>query len=358
MVNETMERLFPMNAISELLLAWYDSHSRSLPWRGIENPYYTWISEIMLQQTRVDTVIPRYLRFIEHFPTIDSLAEASEAEVLKEWEGLGYYSRARNLLTGVRQIVRDYHGEIPSSPEKLRKISGIGPYTAGAIASIAFQQRVPAIDGNVIRVLSRVFGIRENVESPESREKIELTAASLVPADRPGDYNQAVMDLGAMVCVPGTPNCDECPLCGVCDAYRTGDAADLPIRPVSHPPKEIRYDVLLITCDDSVLMRKRTEQLLHGLWVFPMAETSSDIPAAPEIPRELSGITVSDPELLGSTRHVFTHQIWQMQVFSLKAVSSDTTPTGYSWISRDQIPTVPIPTAMKIPLRLLEAVPQ
>ncbi len=346
-----------MNTISDLLLAWYDAHSRSLPWRGIANPYYTWISEIMLQQTRVDTVIPRYLHFIEHFPTVDSLAEASEAEVLKEWEGLGYYSRARNLLTGARQIMREYRGQFPSSPEALHCISGIGSYTAGAIASIAFQQQVPAVDGNVIRVLSRVFGIRENVGNAEIKKEIERTAASLVPLDRPGDYNQAVMDLGAMVCVPGTPNCDECPLRSVCNAYRAGDAADLPIRPASHPPKEIRYDVLLITCGDSVLMQKRTEQLLHGLWVFPMAETAPENPSGPEIPRELSGIPVSDPDLLGSARHVFTHQIWQMRVFSLNAASTEKAPKGYSWIHRDQLPTVPVPTAMKIPLRLLEAVP-
>ena len=174
------------------LLDWYDRNARSLPWRGIHNPYFTWVSEIMLQQTRVDTVIPRYESFIHRFPTIQALAEAEEKMILKEWEGLGYYSRARNLYRGALQVMCEYSGVLPSDPAQLRRITGIGPYTAGAIASIAFGQPVPAVDGNVIRVLSRLFGIREQVDTQKTKKRLEELAAELVPENRPGDYNQAV----------------------------------------------------------------------------------------------------------------------------------------------------------------------
>ena len=197
--------------ISALLLAWYDQNARTLPWRGIHDPYRTWVSETMLQQTRVETVRGYYERFLSRFPDVAALAAADEADVLKLWEGLGYYSRARNLHQAARQVVRDFGGEMPREVAQLRQLKGIGAYTAGAIASIAFDQRVPAVDGNVIRVASRVMGIRENVGIPSVRRELEEKVDSLVPAARPGDFNQALMDLGSAVCVPGTPNCDICP---------------------------------------------------------------------------------------------------------------------------------------------------
>ena len=215
--------------ISALLLAWYDQNARTLPWRGIHDPYRTWVSETMLQQTRVETVRGYYERFLARFPDVAALAAADEADVLKLWEGLGYYSRARNLHQAARQVVCDFGGEMPREVAQLRQLKGIGAYTAGAIASIAFDQRVPAVDGNVIRVASRVMGIRENVGIPSVRRELEEKVDSLVPAARPGDFNQALMDLGAAVCVPGTPNCDVCPLRAHCDAYDAGDAEDLPV---------------------------------------------------------------------------------------------------------------------------------
>lgn len=232
--------------ISALLLAWYDQNARTLPWRGIHDPYRTWVSETMLQQTRVETVRGYYERFLARFPDVAALAAADEADVLKLWEGLGYYSRARNLHQAARQVVHDFGGEMPREVAQLRQLKGIGAYTAGAIASIAFDQRVPAVDGNVIRVASRVMGIRENVGIPSVRRELEEKVDSLVPAARPGDFNQALMDLGAAVCVPGTPNCDVCPLRAHCDAYDAGDAEDLPVLPQKNPPKPFDWDVLLI----------------------------------------------------------------------------------------------------------------
>ena len=228
-----------MDQITAALLSWYDRYARVLPWRGFHDAYRTWVSESMLQQTRVETVLSYYFRFLERFPTLSALAESDEADVLKAWEGLGYYSRARNLWKGAKQVMEQYGGVLPREPEKLRNICGIGPYSAGAIASIAYDIPVPAVDGNVIRVYSRLFGIRENVLLPAVRKEIEDTAAAIVPLDRPGDYNQAVMDLGATVCVPGTPDCARCPLSAFCDAFACGDAPDLPLIPGKERPTKV-----------------------------------------------------------------------------------------------------------------------
>ena len=345
-----------MENISAALLAWYDRCARDLPWRGFHDAYRTWVSEAMLQQTRVETVLSYYDRFLSRFPDLPALASASEAEVLKEWEGLGYYSRARNLWKGARQVVSEYGGILPSDPEKLRKISGIGPYTAGAVASIAYDVPVPAVDGNVIRVLSRIFGFRTDALEPETRRRIESLAASLVPAERPGDYNQAVMDLGATVCVPGTPDCSRCPLSGFCDAFRAGDAADLPVLPKAKPQKVIPYSVLLIRSGNRVLMRQRTETLLQGLWCFPMLEgffTAGELTA--EIHRKLR-LSCADVTEAGSARHVFTHRIWQMRLYKMSAEASASAPAGYVFIPLDQLSSLPVPVAMNAAVSLLKPV--
>lgn len=344
-----------MNQISLSLLAWYDANARVLPWRGFHDAYRTWVSEAMLQQTRVETVLSYYERFLSRFPDLPALAAASEAEVLKEWEGLGYYSRARNLWKGAKQVVSEYGGILPRDPEKLRKISGIGPYTAGAIASIAYDVSVPAVDGNVIRVLSRIFGIRSDALEPETRRRIEALAASLVPAERPGDYNQAVMDLGATVCVPGTPDCNRCPLSAFCDAFRAGDASDLPVLPKARPQKVIPYAVLLIRSGDRILMRQRTERLLQGLWCFPMLEgTFSTEELAEQVQKKLH-LTCSNFMEVGSARHIFTHQIWQMQLYTMSAEASASAPAGYEFIPLEQLFALPLPVAMNAALNILKA---
>ena len=344
--------------ISDLLLAWYDQHARTLPWRGIHDPYRTWVSETMLQQTRVETVMGYYARFLERFPTVADLAAAPEDDVLKMGEGLGYYSRARNLHKGAKQVMAEFGGKIPADVEQLRKISGIGPYTAGAIASIAFDQPVPAVDGNVIRIVSRLRGIRENVGIPSVRRALEGEAASLVPQLRPGDFNQALMDLGSAICTPGTPSCEKCPLRDECDAYSAGDAEDLPVLPRKNPPKVIDYAVCLIFSGDRVLMRQRTEAMLKGLWVFPMAEGKYTLRQVPAAVKKLTKLAAKDVQSAGEAKHVFTHQIWQMQLYTMTVPEDAQAPNGYQFIPVGEMHTLAIPTAVKAAVKAVhEAYP-
>ena len=343
-----------MNALTEALLRWYDQNGRKLPWRGFHDAYRTWISEAMLQQTRVETVLSYYERFLARFPTLPSLAESPLEEVLRQWEGLGYYSRARNLWNGARQVMSEYGGILPRDPEQLRKISGIGPYTAGAIASIAWDVPVPAVDGNVIRVLSRVDGLREDATGPEARRRIDALAAELVPAERPGDHNQAIMDLGATVCVPGTPDCDRCPLTGFCDAFRKGDASELPILPRAKPQKILPWTVVILVRGGRTLIRRRTEKLLEGLWCFPMFEGHPSPEALQGQIRKKLQISCSSLQDAGHARHVFTHQIWEMRLFLCEAPADAVPPDGYLFVPVSSLSDYPFPVAMKAARAVLE----
>lgn len=336
--------------LSSLLLEWYDRCARIMPWRDIHDPYKTWISEVMLQQTRVDTVIPYYNRFVSRFPTLSDLAAAEEKDVLKLWEGLGYYSRARNLLKGACQVMEQFGGVLPDDADKLKAIKGIGPYTAGAIASIAYGLPVPAVDGNVLRVYSRIFGIRTDISDSTIRKKMDTIASSVVPPDRPGDYNQAVMDLGATICIPGTPDCDRCPVRALCNAFSVGDAQDLPVITRSVPQKIYKWSIPVICCDGKTLIRCRTESLLHGLWVFPMLDC-----APSDVPFFLQKKYRMDPECNGDisqARHVFTHQIWEMSVQPITVHAVTNPPRDYKWYSISELDNLPFPVAMKIPLRV------
>lgn len=331
--------------ITAALLAWYDEHKRTLPWRGIHDPYRTWVSETMLQQTRVETVLSYYDRFLEAFPTVEALAAAEVDDVLKMWEGLGYYRRARNLHKGAQQVTAQFGGVMPSDPAQLLKISGIGEYTAGAIASIAFDVPVPAVDGNVIRVTSRLFGVRENAGMPSVKRQITALAASLVDGQRPGDHNQAMMDLGATVCVPGTPDCAACPLRDFCTAYADGDPEELPVLPDKRPPKVIDYDVLLILSGGRVLMRQRTETLLEGMWVFPMLEGHGKPAGIAAAAKRRIGLPVTYAEAAGDAKHVFTHQVWQMKLHVLRTEAADA-PAGWRFVSPEEMAQLAIPTAV------------
>lgn len=333
--------------IAHALLAWYDENKRVLPWRDISDPYATWVSETMLQQTRVETVLRYYPRFMQRFPTVQDLAEASVEDVLKLWEGLGYYRRARNLHLGAQQVAAEYGGVIPKDVKQLMTIQGIGAYTAGAIASIAYGKCVPAVDGNVIRVVSRVCGIRENVGIPSVKRQIEQQAASFVPQQRAGDFNQAMMDLGATVCIPGTPDCDRCPLQKVCDAYAQEDMDEIPQLPRKNPPKQLTYDVYIIVDNQNrVLMRQRTETMLQGLWVFPMQEEHHKEKQLPGQIRKQLGLAVSDIQYEGEARHVFTHQVWQMALYTMRTNAMQA-PEGWRFITAEEMRRITIPTAMK-----------
>ena len=330
--------------LSSLLLSWYDVHKRLLPFRGTKDPYRVWISEIMLQQTRTETVGPYFERFLRRFPDVFSLARADEQEVLKSWEGLGYYSRARNLHKAAKVIALEYGGAFPGDLEKLRALPGVGDYTAAAVASIAFGLPAPAMDGNLTRVLSRVHGVRQDVGVPSVKRRLLALAREDMPPVRCGDFNQALMDLGAMVCVPGTPDCSSCPLRSLCDACRAGDAEDLPVKGAGKAPREISMAVSLITCGDQIYMTQRKEALLGGLWVYQLTENPNG-PKEIQKAQKALGIRADFVGEMGKARHVFTHRIWNMTIFHYAARTADCREG--SFFSLSQMLSLPIPTAMK-----------
>lgn len=255
----------------EYLLYWYDYNRRILPWRENPKPYYVWVSEIMLQQTRVEAVKGYFDRFLTALPTIKDLAEASEETLLKLWEGLGYYNRVRNMQKAAKEVVQNYDWELPADYEALKKLPGIGSYTAGAIASIAFHIPEPAVDGNVLRVMKRVAGSFDDITKASVKKELEDDIRVIMPKDRPGDYNQALMELGAMVCIPnGKPLCETCPLMHLCRAFKEETQAKIPVKP---PKKERRIEqraVMLVQCGDKFILHKRPKKgLLAGLWELP-----------------------------------------------------------------------------------------
>ncbi len=324
-------------AIGPLLLAWYDAHKRVFPFRDSGNPYYVWLSEIMLQQTRTETVTPYFTRFIARFPTVEALAEAEETEVLKAWEGLGYYSRARNLLKAARLIAEK---GFPTTAEELVKLPGIGPYTAAAVASIAFHQPVPAMDGNLNRVLARLFNVTDNIGRPQVKRQLYALGKGMMPGDRPGDMNQALMDLGATICLPGTPDCDRCPLAGHCLALKEGVPETLPVMDVKKPPREVDMAVVLLTHQGRVLLRRREEALLKGLYVFLLLEEAAT-PAQTKKQLQKLGVAARELRALGKARHVFTHRVWNMKVYHLETASPPALP-GALWATAEESPaTVP-----------------
>lgn len=325
------------------LLRWYDQTKRDLPWRRTRDPYAIWLSEIMLQQTRTETVRGYWQRFLMRFPDVQSLAAADEQEVLKLWEGLGYYSRARNLHACAKTVCAWYGGAFPHTAAELKALPGIGDYTAGAVASIAFGERVSAVDGNVERVVSRVRGIREDVGVPSVRRALRAEAEALIPAGRPGDWNQAMMELGARVCLPGVPKCGECPIRTFCDACAAGDAAALPVKAKKAPQKLERRAVGIVCREGRALVLRREEGLLRGLWAFPCPE--GGVEALLEYLAE-NGVQARIAEAAGQARHVFTHRIWEMELFLLEAGGCGS-PAGWRWASAEELAALPMPAAMK-----------
>lgn len=340
---------------SEHLLSWYEVHKRDLPWRRSKNPYYVWVSEVMLQQTRVDTVIPYFHRFIEKFPTIQDLALAPEEEVLKMWEGLGYYSRARNLQGAVREVHERYGGIVPDEKEEISSLKGVGPYTSGAVLSIAYNKPEPAVDGNVMRVLSRFFLIGDDITRPATRVKMEYLAKALIPEGRAGDFNQALMELGALVCTPRSPQCLTCPVMEHCEARLTGSEESLPVKKKAKPPRPERRLVGLIVGEGEhagkILIRQRPpEGLLARMWELPhaalplpaaeantppaVAEWGTEAQQKEMLHRELADgekISVRPIEWFADTNHTFSHIFWDMKVYRCLLGSGQEGP-GSEWI--------------------------
>ncbi len=256
--------------IQKNLLAWFSKNKRPMPWRSQKSPYRTFISEVMLQQTQIKTVIPYFERWMKVFPDIESLAAAPIDKVLKLWEGLGYYTRARNLHKAAQMICEKHGGKIPSDFDSLFALPGIGRYTAGAIASIGFEKRVPLVDGNVARVLSRLFNIKKDILKPETQKFLYEIAGQLVPEKSPGDFNQALMELGSLICIPAMPNCTACPVSSVCSAYKKGNQESLPIKSKALQKKEVRIAAAFILNDGKILVRKRPAKgIWGGLWEVP-----------------------------------------------------------------------------------------
>ena len=327
------------------ILGWYDQGHRDLPWRRTQDPYRIWISEIMLQQTRAETVVSYYERFLARYPTVQDLASAPEEELLKAWEGLGYYSRARSLQKAAKEIVARYGGQLPADLEKLRALPGIGDYTAGAIASIAFGIPAAAVDGNVERVLCRWDAITDEVGTPAVRRQIAARAQALVPRDRPGAFANAMMEMGATMCTPKNPKCLLCPVREGCMGFAQGIAQELPRKAKKKAQRVENRAVLLVFCDNRVLIVKRQEKLLGGLFVFPDVLEESD-PARLCQALEALGIRAAYDEKLGHARHVFTHLIWEMDVHAVVADEMTQVPGG-QWVSRQELAALPLPTAVK-----------
>lgn len=330
----------------ELLLAWYEKNARVLPWRETPAPYRVWVSEIMLQQTRVEAVKPYFQRFMEALPTVTALAEAPEEQVLKLWEGLGYYSRARNLHKAAKLVAEQYGGEVPGTVKELLALPGVGSYTAGAIASIAFGAQAPAVDGNVLRVVSRLLCREEDVLSPAVKKKTEQALAAVLPQGRAGDFNQAMMELGALICLPGAaPACESCPLEKICRARALGVEGTLPVKARKKPRRVEERTVFLLTCGGRAALRQREpEGLLAGLWELPGVPGRLDGEEAQKLLLKW-GLRTRALHRLSSARHVFSHLEWHMTGW---AGEVEEPCPGFFWASKEDLRRdVALPSAFK-----------
>jgi A/G-specific adenine glycosylase len=310
-----------IDAFRKDLLDWFSAEQRQLPWREDSDPYKVWVSEIMLQQTRVDTVIPYFLNFISKFPTIEALASADEEAVLKAWEGLGYYSRARNLQSAVREVRDTYGGVVPSEPKEISKLKGVGPYTAGAILSIAYGIPEPAVDGNVMRVLSRILTIWEDIAKPSSRRVFEEAVRKLISHENPSWFNQSLMELGALICTPTSPSCLLCPVREHCTAFHEGVQDSLPVKTKKKSVKKLQMAAVVLKTDDGkYLIHKRPSKgLLANLWEFPNFEVDQFGSQRKQLEKYLHEEYNVEAEiengLLTKIEHVFSHLVWNIDVY-------------------------------------------
>ncbi len=310
---------FELKKIVDPLLAWYDSNARILPWREEPTAYRVWVSEIMLQQTRVEAVKPYYERFMKALPDVKDLAEAEEETLLKLWEGLGYYNRVRNLNKAARQIMERYEGRIPDTYEELCNLPGIGSYTAGAVASIAYQRSVPAVDGNVLRVISRIRLDERDILQAKVKKSVEQDLQQIMPANRPGDFNQALMELGATVCIPnGEPKCGECPWHDICMAREKGCMTDYP-KKTPKKARTIEYKTILVLQDEqkTALRKRPSKGLLAGMYEFPWLEGVQDEDRVLAYLKEI-GLQAIHIRRLEDSKHIFSHKEWYMTGYAIR----------------------------------------
>lgn len=347
MQDQTLQ-YFNISRFQEDLITWYQENKRDLPWRKDQDPYKVWVSEIMLQQTKVDTVIPYFYRFMEQFPTVYELAKADEQTVLKAWEGLGYYSRARNLQTAVKEVVAEYEGNVPSDPKKLGALKGIGPYTKGAILSIAFQLPEPAVDGNVMRVISRVLMLEEDIAQTSTKKHIEQLIREMISKEDPSSFNQGLMELGALVCTPKSPMCPLCPIKEHCRAFSAGVAEELPIKSKAKKQKPVPYVALLITNEhNQVVIEQRSEKgLLANLWQFPMVPIN-EIGMDHLVTWLFAeyGLAISVKEKKGKLKHVFSHLIWQIDIYAAETTQTAVEDKRIQFVDKEQLDHFPFPVS-------------
>ena len=338
-----------LNQLPIPLLLWYRENARVLPWRSDPTPYRVWISEIMLQQTRVAAVLDYYRRFLEAVPTVADLAALPEDALMKLWQGLGYYSRARNLQKAARQIMESFGGVFPNTYDGIRSLAGVGDYTAGAVASIAFGLPVPAVDGNVLRVVTRVTGDAGDITAPAVKRRITEALRQIIPTEAPGQFNQAMMELGATVCLPnGAPLCDRCPAAEFCRARLEDRIGQLPVKAPKKARRIERRSVYLIVSEQGVALRRRPDKgLLAGLWEYPneLAEEGA-IPA-------LLGLEQEELVPAGQGRHIFTHIEWHQSGYFL-TVPEQPAPAGCVWAGKEQLEAAyTLPGAFKVYKKLL-----
>lgn len=321
--------------IVSTLLRWYDENSRVLPWRENTAPYRVWVSEIMLQQTRVEAVIPYYERFLARLPDIQSLAEADEGLLHKLWEGLGYYSRVRNLQKAARLILELHGGVFPSDHAEILALPGIGAYTAGAISSICFGQPTPAVDGNVLRVMARLTGCEADIASPAVKRQFTALLKQIYPAGRCGDFTQSLMELGAVLCLPnGKPRCTDCPLAFFCRARADGTTLSLPVKSKKPPRKKEKKTVFLLLCKGRLALRQRPKRaLLGGLWELPNTEGHLSRREA-EALLEAWGLDFSEIKKGPGRKHIFTHIEWEMESLIVRC---ENTPEAFTWANAEQL---------------------
>ncbi len=358
--NLSLSREERLTAMVPPLHDWYTHSHRILPWREHVTPYKVWVSEIMLQQTRVEAVKPYYARFLAALPDITALANAEEELLLKLWEGLGYYSRVRNMQAAAIQCVAQHDGELPDSYAELLKLKGIGTYTAGAIASIAFHEPVPAVDGNVLRVIARLTADEEDIGSPKKKKQLETELAEQMHQTDPGILNQALMELGAVVCLPnGTPKCQDCPLHHICLSRMRRCTDRIPYKKPKKPRKIEERTILILETGEQVLLRKRPGKgLLAGMYEFPGIDGHLDMQEALQYVKETwESVIFQDTDIdcviepLGPARHIFTHIQWEMIGYRIRLVNvpvSVATPE-FVWASREELQdTYSIPSALRV----------
>ena len=338
--------MFKRTKFNDTLLNWYQANKRQLPWRETSDPFKIWLSEVMLQQTQVITVIPYFEKFITKYKDIDALANADEEALLKDWEGLGYYNRIRNFHHAVKEVQEKYDSKVPSKPEEFFSLKGVGPYIGGAVQSIAFNNQLAAVDGNVLRVMTRLNRDSRDTTKVSVQKDIKNFIESDMPLEA-GDFNQALMELGATICTPRTPKCVVCPVREHCEAFKKGEVMNYPVKKKAKKKAEYYYNVFFILNDkNEVLLFKQEDDLLKGMYELPRFDVDTSL----ESIEEKYGLSLSQPsDAIGEHKHVFTHKIWFMEGYVVR-----TTDQHENFISLDKVRDLPMSVAMQKMFKMID----